>query len=241
MLLQDIPTDTELEAIAETMLPSVYERIEHRRRASKRRRLTAFTVGGAALLVSGTLLGAAVVAPVFNPGGGRLYENGNLIPASFAVNCYTSNGSDSPGLTQQYSSQNDVNKAVSDLGAACESLEFRAATTSAVGAEAQQQHSAGFDCGRITVNGAHTAWWSFGSSGGTPAAITVSSGPTSGSDDRSGSGFGCGPTVALTVPRTSIGQYAACAIASNWVAVYPLDGQDASNVCHRHGYQLWSA
>jgi hypothetical protein len=234
MQIEPLPPDADLETISLALFPSVLDRIESRHRTSRRVRWSALALCGACLLVSGALIGAADLAPVFNPGNGKFYENGKFEPATFAINCYSSTASNAPGLTQQYSSQKDINKAISNFGAACDSLDYSVAYSGAVGQAAFQQHAAGYACGVIKVNGGQTARW-VAAPKGSPPALSFTTGPPNDSSKQTG----CGPVKLITVPHTSMGRVAACAIASNWVAVYPAGGASSSTICRRKGLPVW--
>jgi hypothetical protein len=232
MVANEMFDETEIESTARALFPSVLERIDRDRVRAKRVRWSAIVGSGLLLLAGGALLGAAVVAPAFNPGGGESYgANGNFEPATFAIECHTTVGPPAASsATQQYSSQSDANAAISNFAATCNALLQRAESASVVGAAAQQQKAAGQTCGIIHVAGEPDQYWT-----GSPGTYH----PFSLTDSPSGYTPRCDTAVSVTIPRVSIGPVAVCARASNWAAVFQSEGQPTSEVCKQEGYPVW--
>ena len=232
---QHAPLDRfELEARALAMFPAVLEKIDRLHRRRTRIRWTAVVGSAVVLVLSGALLGAAIVSPpVFNPGGGELYNShGTLQPATFAIDCETSTDvRTASGYSQQYDNQSDVNAAIANFAVTCDGIVQRAENEDVVGQAVQAQGAKGIHCGIINVVGAHTVYWSLsGNSPGAGATFT---------DSPDAYSAGCDSVITITVPRVSVGSVAVCAEASNWALVIERHNQSVTSVCAAAGYPVW--
>lgn len=233
MEISTTPPDTELEMISEALLPSVLGQIERKRRAQKKIRRSVVGIG-AVVLVSGTLAGAALLSPVFNPGHGELYgTNGQLQPASFAISCFATVAHNaSQSLTQQYNSQKEFDAASRDFSAACRGITAHASLQDALSQTAENQQKTGLTCGIINVVGGQTNYWQTIATDQRRPAIEFTT-------EASGIPAVCDASVTITAPIALARPVIVCAIASNWAAVYPRGNDDPSTICMHAGYPEW--
>lgn len=226
--------ESALEARALALFPHVLERIDRRRQRRTRLRWTGVAGMAVALVMSGALLGAALVSPpVFNPGQGELYTSqGKFQPASFAIDCETSTDVRSAsGYSLQYDSQADINAAIRNFASTCYRIIQQAEIDNAVGQAIRAQAAKGIHCGIIHVAGGHNNYWNL--NGESPRDGSTFS------DSPQAYGPGCDSVVTISMPHVFVGPVAACAEASNWVLVFERHGLTAAEVCKTAGFPIW--
>lgn len=230
-----VPTRPEAEVITSALWPAILDHIHHDDRIRQRVRFGRLVVAAVALAGSGLLIGATVLAPAFNPGGGQLYgADGQLSPATFAVDCHTSSPPGSPGgMTDQYSAQADINKVITNFQAACESKSRSVSIQDAIFNGAQQQRATGLSCGIVSVPGTEIGYWEH--LGGSSQDLSI----VTGSEPRNDWPANCRTTITVKAAPIPTGPVAVCAIASNWAVVYLRGNETTSEICAKAGYPTW--
>lgn len=234
-------TETDLQP-APAVLQAMADRVEVEllkslgRNSQHRRRLSVLAVVGTGVLMFGAGFSIAAVAlprqtdPQF---GVRVtLPNGQDVPDSLTIGCFASTSSAQPSEVWAYGGGPGETAARQNPAAKCAPAPTAASVKLAVDAEVATLQAKGALCGSISVNGDPTTAWKLSTrQDGTTATSFTPTAPA---------GSGCGSLVQLAVSGGAPIPSAACMVAPNSAAVYPLDGSSASAICDSLGEEVWS-
>jgi hypothetical protein len=246
--MENEPRDSERPDDA-TVLASV-QRVEDRvlagiridRKRQRRVRVGVGILAGLGLFAGGVAVGAAALAPIANPGanpGVTEDGRGGVLENEFAIDCYTSKSDTHPSEEDETADSSgalfNANELIDehDPSGACAAMQSRGDIDQALFHEALKLDAQGIDHGFILVLSDHTYQFERGfGPNGTRVGWTFDDGIET---------QAAGVVVTATIPHPTEpdNPTVVCAVASNWVKVYPRGSESAQAVCSSVGLTVW--